>query len=94
MSTPSRVGYILLILRMRLEWMKRRNGKREIEAICDTWQGGLISYLIWKINRYLLHISLEETPIDSMDLEDDYILDITYNTDAITYNADGIYNDI
>ena len=33
--------------------MEEGGGKREIEAVCETWEDGLEGYLIWKINRLL-----------------------------------------
>jgi hypothetical protein len=33
--------------------MRRTGGKREIEAVCETWVGGLVGYLTWKLRRAL-----------------------------------------
>ena len=47
--------------------MKEVNGKREIEAIYDTWRGGIVGYLVWKIKR-----SLEDgIQIDELNVVDD-----------------------
>jgi hypothetical protein len=42
-----------LIGREELEWMRRTGWKREIEAVCETWVGGLVGYLTWKLRRAL-----------------------------------------
>jgi len=31
--------------------MQDVNGKRDIEAVCDSWEGGLIGYLVWKLKQ-------------------------------------------
>jgi len=62
--------YILFCLRSdcrdELRWMKRRNGKREIEAVCETWEGGLIGYLIWKLRQAL---DMDEITLENMELD-------------------------
>lgn len=65
--------------------MQEIDGKREIEAVCDTWEGGLVGYLIWKIKQLLE----EDAGIDFIDLLDNTSddLDITE-----TMEMDGIYD--
>lgn len=65
--------------------MQEVDGKREIEAVCDTWEGGLVGYLAWKIKQLLE----EDTGIDFIDLLDNmsHDLDITE-----TMEMDGIYD--
>jgi len=58
------------------------NGKREIEAICDTWEGGIVGYLVWKIKQSLEHWEEEENGINLVDLQVN-----TLNEDEM----DGIY---
>ena len=48
-----------LMRREELEWMRRVGGKREIEAVCETWVGGLVGYLTWKLRRVLRITDLE-----------------------------------
>jgi hypothetical protein len=50
-----------------LKWMQEVNGKKEIEAVCDTWKGGLEGYLVWKIKRIL---GLEEDDMDWVGSDD------------------------
>ena len=50
--------------REELEWMKLSGGKREIEAVCESWVGGLIGYLTWKLRSAL---GLVEMPDGEMD---------------------------
>jgi hypothetical protein len=50
--------------------MREVNGKREIEAVCDTWEGGLIEYLKWKIKQFLEHWEEEENGINLVDLQE------------------------
>jgi hypothetical protein len=53
--------------------MQESNGKREIEAVCDSWNGGLVGYLVWKIKR-TLHVEEDEMDwIGSDDLDDDLV---------------------
>lgn len=33
--------------------MRRVGGKREIEAVCESWVGGVCGYLTWKLKRVL-----------------------------------------
>jgi hypothetical protein len=65
--------------------MQETDGKREIEAVCDTWKGGLVGYLTWKIKQFLE----EDTGIDFIDLQENTPddLDITE-----TREMDGIYD--
>ena len=65
--------------------MKDVNGKREIEAVYDTWKGGLVGYLVWKIQRVLLQME-KDIGIDCIDLQQDN-LHITGIMDT-----DGIYD--
>ena len=54
--------------------MQNFNGKREIEAICDSWQGGLVTYMIRKLKEALEQFENEERGIgldDLQDIEDD-----------------------
>lgn len=55
--------------------MREVNGKREIEAICDTWEGGLVEYLIWKIKRFLKYLEEEENGINLDDLQENTLDD-------------------
>jgi hypothetical protein len=55
--------------------MREANGKREIEAICDTWEGGLVEYLIWKIKKFLKYWEEEENGINLVDLEENTLDD-------------------
>lgn len=32
--------------------MQDVNGKRDIEAVCDSWEDGLIGYLVWKMKQF------------------------------------------
>jgi hypothetical protein len=51
--------------------MAETNGKREIEAVCDTWEGGLIGYLLWKIGRRMEELNKEDSGgIDSGELDE------------------------
>jgi hypothetical protein len=50
--------------------MKEYNGKREIEAVCDTFQGGLIGYLSWKISESLTIDTPNAQGIQLEDFED------------------------
>jgi len=45
--------------------MKRKNGKREIEAVCETWEGGLVGYLIWKLRQAF---DMDEITLDNMEV--------------------------
>ena len=65
--------------------MKDVNGKREIEAVCETWEGGLVGYLVWKIKRVLLQME-EGRGYDFIDSQEN-TLDITEIMDT-----DGIYD--
>lgn len=84
--------------------MREENGKREIEAVCDVWEGGLVGYLEWKIREFL-----EDTGINFMDLDDDIMEDLnsemtdsemtdsemtdtTEMMDTETTDIDGIYD--
>jgi hypothetical protein len=76
--------------------LERGNGKREIEAVCETWEGGLEGYLVWKITRLLQlirddeGIDFEEMCEDSLIEDTDDILDINDVTD--TDSCDGIFD--
>ena len=49
--------------------MKAVGGKREIEAVCDIWENGIVGYLYHKISR--VHtIEGEMDGINVMELED------------------------
>ena len=63
--------------------MREMNGKREIEAVCDTWEGGLIVYLTWKIKQFLEHWEDDEKGIDLVDLQENILDD---------KEVDGIYD--
>jgi len=63
--------------------MKEHDGKREIEAVCDTFEGGLIGYLTWKLR---IALGLEDTQVDTEgigteEFEDDEqdLLDIEFD---------------
>jgi len=73
------------------------NGKREIEAVCETWEGGLEGYLVWKINRLLPTlqkenegVNLDEMLENTLIEETDDKLDINDVTD--TDSCDGIFD--
>ena len=76
--------------------LERGHGKREIEAVCETWEGGLEGYLVWKITRLLQlirddeGIDFEEMCEDSLMEDTDDILDINDVTD--TDSCDGIFD--
>jgi hypothetical protein len=70
--------------------MAQFNGKREIEAICDTWQGGLESYLNWKIKRFLQNTEEDMNGID-FDISYEDILDFEGIMD-LEDDVDGIFN--
>ena len=55
--------------------MREVNGKREIEAVCDAWEGGLIGYLTWKIKQCLEHWEEEENGINLVDLHENILDD-------------------
>jgi len=85
--------------RRELRWMLGEgNGKREIEAVCETWEGGLEGYLVWKINRLLLALQKDDEGIhfeemcdeDSLIEHTDDMLDINDIMDADS--NDGIYD--
>lgn len=69
--------------------MAQVNGKREIEAICDTWDGGLEQYLIWKLKQFLEPEKSDEAEIDGQDdlfnTDTDGIMDLDDDTDGIFY---------
>jgi len=44
-------------------------GKREIEAVYDTWENGIVGYLYHKLS-YVLELEGEVDEIDSMELQD------------------------
>src|ERR1700722_7941963 len=51
--------------------MAETNGKREIEAVCDTWGGGLIGYLLWKIRRKMEELNNDDLgSIDSAEMDE------------------------
>jgi hypothetical protein len=56
-----------------LKWMQESNGKREIEAVYDSWKGGLVGYLVWKIKQILQVEEDEMDWIGSDDLDDDLV---------------------
>ena len=49
--------------------MKRVGGKREIEAVCDTWENGIVGYLYHKISC-VHEIERKMHGIDFMELQD------------------------
>jgi hypothetical protein len=74
--------------------MQRVNGKREIEAICDSWQGGLVRYLIWKVKEALKQLENEEKEIGVDDLRDieDNDGDMNIDDTVDVSDPDGIYD--
>lgn len=83
--------------RRELRWMLDGNGKREIEAVCETWEGGLEGYLVWKLTRLL---TLEKEQEKGIDFDEMYEDTLTGDTDEIldiddimeTDSFDGIYD--
>jgi hypothetical protein len=56
--------------REELRWMREHDGKREIEAVCDTFEGGLIGYLAWKVRTALGVDHEPDTGIGLEEVED------------------------
>lgn len=55
--------------------MQESNRKREIEAICDTWEGGLLRYLVGKIKQF---VEIERDEMDWIGINDlgDEVVDV------------------
>ena len=77
--------------------LEEGNGKREIEAVCETWEGGLEGYLVWKLTRLLAMdkqheegIKFEEMCEDTLTGDTDDMLDMNDITD--TESFDGIFD--
>jgi hypothetical protein len=69
--------------------MAETEGKREIEAICDTFQGGLEGYLVDKIGRRLEDLNNDAGGIDVTDLD----MEMTEVMDDIDNDDKGIEMD-
>jgi hypothetical protein len=67
--------------RKELEEMRESGFKREIEAVCEIWEGGLVGYLTWKLSKVL---GLEENTIEKGVEEDNILFDETRGEDNIT----------
>ena len=50
--------------------MKRVRGKREIEAVCDSWENGIVGYLYHKLSQEL-EVAGDTDEISFMELQDD-----------------------
>lgn len=57
--------------RDELRWMGEKGWKREIEAVCDAFEGGLVGYLTWKISEVFgTKYTAEDEGIQWDELED------------------------
>jgi hypothetical protein len=60
--------------RGELLWMKRVDGKREIEAVCEFWEDGIVGYLYHKLSQEL-EVARDTDEINFTELQDDFIMD-------------------
>jgi hypothetical protein len=56
--------------RDELLWIKKVGGKREIEAVCDFWEDGIVGYLYHKLSQEL-EVAMDTDEIDFTELQDD-----------------------
>jgi hypothetical protein len=67
--------------------MEKSNRKREIEAICDHWEGGLEEYLVSKLTGYF-----KDEDGDKIDLNGQEIGGSHIDIDEMDFSEDGIWD--
>ena len=62
--------------------MAEADGKKEIEAVCDTWNGGLVGYLLSKIGRRMEELNQDDSDgMSSVEMDDLEIVVVDVDTD-------------